>query len=147
MKHHSLPSILTVALVVASLSLMIGCWKSDESPDEIMGGEAVDLGREDMAALPGAEIDLATFEQFPNQLRQESTLDSQTIYGYYDQFFADRGWTMEKSVDPLAGAEVHRYQLGDELAFLTVTEIDPTRNEVILARRALREDEKNTTDF
>lgn len=145
--NRSLPSIVTVTLLVVCLGLTVACWKSDDEPAAIVesgipSGESVDLEREDMAALPGADVDLVNFKQFPDLLRQESTLTSQAIYSYYDKFFVDRGWKLESSIDPIMGAEVRRYQFGDELAFLTVTEIGPGRNEVILARRTLREDEK-----
>ena len=139
-------AILTTIIVICA-GMSVSCWKSDDAdiaedtPTIEDLGPAEDLGRDDMAALPGAEIDTRTLEAFPYHLRQESSLDEDEIFAFYDGFFTERGWSLESSTDPITGGQVHRYQLGEELAFVTVTALDGGLNEVVLARRQVREDE------
>jgi hypothetical protein len=138
--------LVTVGLVVASLALVSGCGRGDGPEPSPGAGSStpvpVVLGRDDMAALPGAEVDLKTLEDFPYHLRQESRMAPDTIFGYYDEFFASKGWDVERSVDPVTSGRVHRYRLADELAFVTVTPLDTGGVEVVLSRRSIRDDER-----
>lgn len=146
MRIRRILSFWSTIAVLGCLGLTSGCWKSDETPDA--GGvatpsaEKVQVERDDMASLPGANVDLVLLEDFPSHLQQETTLSAVEVFAYYDDFFSGRGWSKEALVDPLMNVPVHRYQLGNELAFLTVTAIDDGRNEVLLTRRALRDDER-----
>ena len=147
MPNHSFSTIVFVVLLTICVGMTIGCWKSDEGEDTGSAGPtgaapAVDLARDDMATLPGADVDLPLLEQFPYHLRQESSLAEDEIFAYYDSFYEERGWTLEASTDPLMESRVHRYQLGEELAFLTISELEGGRREVTLTRRQLRDDEK-----
>lgn len=127
-----------VGFLIAAFGMTTACWKTDESEPEAVVEQsepAIDLGREDMAALPSAEVDLKLLEDFPYYLRQESSQSAEAIYAYYDEFFSNKGWSVDINTDPLIGMVTHSYQLGDELAFVTVQEIGPGNNEVVLARR------------
>ncbi len=146
MRVRRILSFWTVIAVLGCLGLTTGCWKSDETPDP--GGvappsaEEVQIERDDMTSLPGADVDLKLLEDFPSHLKQETTLSAGEVFAYYDDFFSDRGWSVDALVDPLMDVPVRRYQLDNELGFLTVTAIDDGRNEVLLTRRTLRDGER-----
>jgi hypothetical protein len=136
-----------IALVVAlAVITTTACWKRDEAESVTPAATPtpIDLNRDDMAALPGAEVDLPLLDQFPHYLRQESALTAEQIFTYYDEFFGARGWSVEVVNDPLAreNSRTHRYSLGDELAFVKVVDRGGGRNEVFLSRRQLRDDER-----
>jgi len=139
-----------VVLLVAGLGLTMGCWKSNDdsevpAADAVPNEQPVDLGRDDMAALPGADVDLQLLSEFPYHLRQVSSMAPDAIFGYYDEFFGNRGWSVETALDPLNGASVHTYRLDHELAAVSVRELEPGRHEVLLNRRELREEEKTAS--
>lgn len=145
MRNTHFGAFVGVFALTACLVLNVACWKSEEPEGEAIdrpSGSAIDLGRDDMAALPGAEVDTELLEQFPHYLRQESTESAAAIFAYYDDFFTGKGWAVAVSTDPIIQAEIHRYQLGDELAFVTIAELEGGRREVTLSRRQLRDDER-----
>jgi len=150
MLNRHLETTICVLLIIACLGLSSACWKTDEQVESGVLEEPtplpMDLGRDDMAALPGANVDIKLLEQFPYFLRQESSMAEDEIFAYYDGFFAEHGWTVEASTDPLTESRIHRYQLGDELAFVSISELDGGRSDVTLSRRQLRDDEKAATN-
>ena len=145
MRNRHFGAMVGVFIVIACLVPNVACWKS-EKPDgeapEMPAGPGIDLGRDDMAALPGAEVDTELLEQFPHYLRQKSTQSAEAIFAYYDDFFTGQDWTVSVSTDPIIQSEVHRYQLGDELAFVVIADLENGRREVTLSRRQLRDDER-----
>ena len=148
-KSHLGKSFCVLSLIIC-LGLNCSCRKTkDQSEPETVGGPTrspVDLGRDDMVALPGAEVDTQLLEQFPHFLRQQSSMEADEVFAIYDAFFSDKGWSVESSLDPLSQNPVHRYRLGSELAFVTVTEVGQGLNEVTLSRREIRDDEVATTN-
>jgi len=148
MHHRQISTIVCVVALGACLGLTAACWKTDKPEPAVADkppAKAVDLGRDDMAALPGAEIDTQLLEQFPYFLRQESSMSRDAVFAYYDEFFSGRGWVVEASIDPITQAGTHRYRLGNELAFVSIREIEPGRNEVVLSRRELKDGEAPDT--
>jgi len=146
-RRRHLPLTPWLALVVAiAVVTATACWKRDEAGPSALEATPtpIDLNRDDMAALPGADVDLPLYDQFPHYLRQESSLTADQIFMYYDEFFGSRGWTVEVANDPMPGvtSQTHRYRLGDELAFVKVTPKRPGLSEVVLSRRQLRDDER-----
>jgi len=144
-RAQRITDLLIAGLVVLSAAILPGCRRAPEpaaSPQAAPTPVPMDLQREDMAALPGASVDLQTLEDFPYYLRQESRMTADEVFGYYDDFFTGKGWSVEVSVDPITEGRVHRYRLGDELAFVTVSPVDSGGIEVVLSRRTLRDDER-----
>ncbi len=142
MNHRNFGSFVCVLVLGACLGLTTSCWKTTDEPEPAVAeqppAQPVDLGRDDMAALPGANVDMQLLEQFPYFLRQESSMSPDAVFAYYDGFFTDRGWSVEASIDPITQAQTHRYRLGNELAFVSIRELAPNQNEVVLSRRELK---------
>ncbi len=150
MNHRHLGTVFCVLSLTIGLGLNSACRRTQDQtePEKVSGptGAPVDVGRDDMAGLPGAEIDIELFEQFPDFLRQQSSMAADEIFAIYDAFFAGKGWSVEASLDPVTQSPIRRYRLGSELAFVTVTEVGPDLNEVTLSRRVIRDDEISAAD-
>lgn len=144
MSNRQFSQLVVFVLVAAGLGLTTACWKSEE-PEPSAAVDSVeppvDLGREDIAALPGADVDLELLDQFPYYLRQQSSMAPNEIFAYYDDFFGDHGWSVEASTDPITEGQIHIYRLGNEMAFVTVSATGNNRSEVVLSRRQARDDE------
>lgn len=149
MNQRNLGMLICVSSLIICVGLNYSCRKTEDQPETVAAGPTgspVDLGRDDMVALPGAEVDTQLLEQFPHFLRQQTSMEADEVFSIYDAFFSDKGWSMESSLDPLSQNPVHRYRLGSELAFVTVTEVGQGLNEVTLTRREIRDDEIAATD-
>jgi len=150
MNNRHLGKIFCVISLVICLGLISACRETQDqvAPETAAGpaGSPVDLGRDDMVALPGAKVDIQLLEQFPDFLRQHSSMEADEIFAIYDAFFSDKGWSVESSLDPISQSPVHRYRLGSELAIVTVTEVGPDLNEVTISRRPIRDDELAVTN-